>query len=120
VLTAKVFDKGGNVLPQATVKWIYTPLAPGAPAQELGTGNPLIVTLPAGATMSWGWIRADASVQVGPGIDRSAILDKRNPKAVVSRLGTGDPRKTLVKGPPVPSYVLKAHASIKVETGTVL
>jgi hypothetical protein len=121
VLTAKVYDKTGAVVPNATIKWSYATVTPVSGDKPLATGNPLVVRLPAGQLLSKYTIRADATVRIGH-LDQltnranSTLADKAATKLPVGV----DPKKLLLPSlTTVKSYQLTAHDTIQVQTGTV-
>ena len=58
VLTARVYDRTGQALPNAVVRWSYST---SLGTTSLGTGNPLVVRLPAGGAINSLYIRATAT-----------------------------------------------------------
>jgi hypothetical protein len=62
VMTAKVYDRNGAVIPNAEVNWSFSD--PGG-TTPLDKGNPLVARLPAGQTISTLRVKAVASVRTG-------------------------------------------------------
>jgi hypothetical protein len=71
VLTAKVYDRNGELIPNAQVTWSFSDPRGTTP---LDRGNPLVARLPAGQTISSLWVKAVARVRTGTGRRDRATL----------------------------------------------